>query len=71
MSAIHLPRTNTSPDASGEQVFFVMAGAFGVLLAAIVAGFFLPVGFAVASIFVILAVVLAAVGAFLGRILSD
>jgi hypothetical protein len=73
MSAIHPhhPHTHAASETSGEQIFFAMAGAFGVVLAAILAGFFLPVGFAVAMIFVVLAVVLVAVGAFLGRILGD
>ena len=71
MSAIHHPQPTRSTETSGEQIFFVMAIAFGVLMVAIIAGFFMPVGLAVGMIFAVLAVVLAIVGKFLGRVLSD
>jgi hypothetical protein len=73
MSAIHHPHTSSSSstETSGEQIFFAMAIAFGVVMVAIIGGFFLPVGLAVGMIFVVLAVVLALVGVFLGRILQD
>jgi hypothetical protein len=71
MSALHHSHHTSSPETSGEQIFFVMAIAFGVLMVAIIAGFFMPVGAAVGMIFVLLAVVLAIVGKFLDRVLSD
>jgi hypothetical protein len=72
MSAIHHPHHPTaSPEPTGEHIFFAMAGAFGVLVAVIIAGFFMPVGLAVAMIFVVLAVVLALVGVFMARVLRD
>jgi hypothetical protein len=71
MSALHHPQPTRSPEVSGEQIFFVMAIAFGVLMVAIIAGFFMPVGAAVGMIFVLLAVVLAIVGKFLERVLRD
>ena len=58
-------------EPSGEQVFFVMAIAFWVLVATIILGFFLPVVVGVALIFAVLAVVLAVVGVFLARLLGD
>ena len=58
-------------EPSGEQLFFVLAIAFWVLVATIILGFFLPVAVGVALIFAVLAVVLAAVGAFLARLLGD
>jgi hypothetical protein len=70
MSAIHHPQSSASPETTGEQIFFAMAIAFGVVMVAILGGFFLPVGFAVAMIFVVLAVVLAVVGKFLARVLT-
>jgi hypothetical protein len=48
-----------------------MAIAFGVLMIAIIGGFFMPVGAAVGMIFAVLAVVLALVGKFLARVLRD
>jgi hypothetical protein len=72
MSAIHHPHhTPSSPETSGEQVFFAMAAAFAVVMIAILGGFFLPVGLAVGMVFVVLAVVLALVGVFLQRVLRD
>jgi hypothetical protein len=71
MSALHHSHSSPSPETSGEQIFFVMAIAFGVLMVAIVAGFLMPVGAAVGMIFVVLAVVLALVGRFLARVLRD
>ena len=58
-------------EPSGEQVFFVMAIAFWVLVAAIVAGAFMPLVAGLGMIFAILAVVLVIVGIFLARLLSD
>jgi hypothetical protein len=58
-------------EASGEQVFFVMAVAFWVVVATIVLGFFLPLVVGIALIFGVLAVVLALVGLFLARLLGD
>jgi len=60
-----------SSEASGEQVFFVLAIAFIVLLGTIVLGFFLPVGAGVALNFGVLGIVLALIGAYLSRLLSD
>jgi uncharacterized membrane protein len=76
MSAIHPPHhttssTGTNREASGESIFFVMAGAFGVLVLAIIGGAFLPVAVGVSAIFAVLFVVLLLVGRFLGRVLSD
>jgi len=71
MSALHHHHTTPSTEASGEQIFFVMAIAFGVLMIAIIGGFFMPVGAAVGMIFAVLAVVLAVVGKFLARVLRD
>jgi hypothetical protein len=71
MSALHHPHPTLSPETSGEQIFFVMAAAFGVLVVAIIGGFFMPLGLAVGMIFVVLAVVLALVGTFLERVLRD
>jgi hypothetical protein len=71
MSALHHPHHTASPETSGEQIFFVMAIAFGVLMVAIIGGFFMPVGAAVGMIFAVLAVVLAVVGNFLARVLRD
>jgi len=58
-------------EPSGEQVFFVMAGAFGVLVAVIVLGAFLPLAAGIAVTFGALAVVLVLVGLFLRHLLSD
>jgi len=63
----HTPRG----EASGEQIFFTMAAAFGVLIATIIGGAFLPVVAGVAVIFAVLAVVLVLVGVFLARILGQ
>jgi hypothetical protein len=71
MSALHHSHHTSSPETSGEQIFFVMAIAFGVLMIAIIGGFFMPVGAAVGMIFAVLAVVLALVGKFLARVLRD
>jgi uncharacterized membrane protein len=72
MSAIHHPH-HTAPtrETSGEAIFFVMAGAFGVLVLAIIGGAFLPVAVGVGAIFAVLFVVLVLVGIFLGRVLGD
>ena len=64
---IHRPHA----EPSGEQVFFVLALAFAVLVACIVLGFFLPVGAAMALTFGVLFVVLALIGLYLSRLLSD
>ena len=61
----------TSGETSGEQVFFVMAIAFWVLVAAIIVGAFLPLVAGVTMIFGVLAVVLVLVGVFLARLLND
>jgi hypothetical protein len=63
----HGPR----PEASGEQVFFVMAIAFWVLVAAIIAGAFMPLVAGLGMIFAVLAVVLVLVGIFLARVLNE
>jgi hypothetical protein len=60
-----------SGEPSGEQVFFVMALAFWVLVAAIVVGAFLPLVAGLSMIFGVLAVVLVLVGVFLARLLND
>jgi hypothetical protein len=65
----HLHPTRSEP--SGEQIFFAMAVAFWVLVAAIVLGFFLPLVAGITMIFGVLAVVLVLVGIFLARVLSD
>jgi hypothetical protein len=62
---------STSGEPTGEQVFFVMAGAFWVLVAAIIVGAFLPLVAGLTMIFGVLAVVLVLVGVFLARLLSD
>jgi uncharacterized Tic20 family protein len=62
---------STRPEASGEQVFFAMAAAFWVVVAAIIAGAFMPVAAGVAMIFGVLAIVLVLVGIFLARLLGD
>jgi len=61
----------TSGELSGEQVFFAMAVAFWVLVAAIILGAFLPLVVGLTMIFGVLAVVLVLVGIFLARLLSD
>jgi hypothetical protein len=61
----------TSGEPSGEQVFFVMAIAFWVLVAAIILGAFLPLVAGLTMIFAVLAVVLVLVGVFLARLLND
>jgi hypothetical protein len=61
----------TSGEPSGEQVFFVMAAAFWVLVAAIILGAFLPLAAGLTMTFAVLAVVLVLVGVFLARLLSD
>ena len=66
-SNLHQPRT----EPSGEHMFFVMALAFGVVMVTIILGFFLPVAAAIALIVGVLGIVLAVVGAFLRRLLSD
>ncbi len=58
-------------EASGEQLFAVIAIAFGVLIVSIIGGFFIPVGIAVALNLVILSVVIALIGAYLWRLLGD
>jgi hypothetical protein len=66
------PNLHSTPsEFSGEQVFFAMAVAFWVLVAAIVLGFFLPLVVGITMIFAVLAVVLVLVGIFLARLLSD
>jgi len=62
---------STSGEPTGEHVFFAMAVAFWVLVAAIIAGAFLPLVAGIAMIFAVLAVVLALVGVFLARLLGD
>ena len=57
--------------ASGEQVFFAMAGAFGVVLVVIIFGAFMPLAVGIGLIFAVLAVVLVLVGIFLARLLGD
>jgi hypothetical protein len=65
------PNLHPAPSQpSGEQIFFVMAGALWVLVAAIVLGVFLPLVAGVAMIFAVLAVVLVLVGIFLARLLD-
>jgi hypothetical protein len=71
MSATPDFHTTPSSEPSGEQLFFVLAIAFIVLVATIVLGFFLPIGAGVALIFGVLGVVLALIGAYLSRLLSD
>ena len=61
----------TRREHSGEQVFFVMAAALWVLVAAIVLGAFMPLVAGLAMIFGVLAVVLVLVGIFLTRLLND
>jgi hypothetical protein len=61
----------TRSEPTGEQIFFVMAGAFWVLVAAIVLGAFLPLVAGLTMIFGVLAVVLVLVGVFLARLLGD
>ena len=63
----HTPR----PEVSGEEIFFAMAAAFGVVVVAIIAGAFMPVAAGVAMIFGVLAVVLVLVGIVLARVLGD
>jgi hypothetical protein len=58
-------------EASGEQFFFVIALAFAVLVGCIVLGFFLPVGAGVALGIGVLLIVVALVGLYLHRLLSD
>ena len=65
----NLPSAPSEP--SGEQVFFVMAVAFWVLVATIIAGAFLPLVVGLGVIFGVLAVVLVIVGLFLARLLRD
>jgi hypothetical protein len=66
------PNLHPAPRAaSGEQLFFAMAVAFWVLVAAIVLGFFLPLVVGIAMVFAVLAVVLVLVGIFIARLLSD
>jgi hypothetical protein len=66
-----LHRVESDHEASGEQLFAVIALAFGVLLVTIIAGFFMPVGIAVGVNFAILAVVIALIGGYLFRLLGD
>ena len=66
------PNFHPAPsEPSGEQVFFVMAIAFWVLVAAIIAGAFMPLVAGLGMIFAVLAVVLVIVGIFLARLLGD
>ena len=61
----------TPRELSGEQIFFARAGAFGVILVAIIAGAFMPLAVGIAVIFGVLAVVLGLFGVFLARVLSS
>jgi hypothetical protein len=61
----------THSEPSGEQVFFTMAVAFWVLVAAIILGAFMPLVAGLTMIFGVLAVVLVLVGIFLARLLGD
>jgi hypothetical protein len=58
-------------EPSGEQLFFVLAIAFLLLVAIIVAGAFLPlvvgVGIAMAAVLAVVALV----GLYIGRLLGD
>ena len=65
----NLHQSRTEP--SGEHVLFAMTLAFGVVMVTIILGFFLPVAAAIALIVGVLGIVLAVVGAFLRRLLSD
>jgi nitrogen fixation protein FixH len=69
MSTHSTPRSR-SGDFSGEHVLFAMAAAFLVVLAAIIVAAFMPIALGVGLVFVVLAVVLAAVGVFLARLLD-
>jgi hypothetical protein len=61
----------TPSEPAGEQVFFVMAAAFWVPVAAILLGFFLPRVAGITMVFGVLAVVLVLVGVFLARLPGD
>jgi hypothetical protein len=61
----------TPHETSGQTIFFAMALAFGVVLVAILVAFFLPVAAGIGLSFATLAVVLAAFGVFMGRVLGD
>ena len=65
----HIDHPSSEP--TGEQIFFVMAGAFLALVAVIIVGAFLPLVAGIAVTFAALAVVLVLVGLFLGRVLRD
>jgi hypothetical protein len=60
-----------SGEPSGEQLFFVLAIAFLVLVAIMVAGAFLPlvagVGIGIAAVLVVVGLV----GLYIGRLLGD
>jgi hypothetical protein len=66
--------TNLHPvtsEASGEQLFFVLAIAFLLLIAAIVGGAFLPMAAGVAISFAAVLVVVGVVGRYILRLLGD
>jgi len=58
-------------EPSGEQLFFVLAIAFLVLVAIIVAGAFLPVVAGVGVSFAAVLVVVGIVGRYIGHLLGD
>ena len=70
MSA-HPSPPHSGREITGEQVLFVLAAAFGVVLAAIIFAAFLPIALGVGIVFAVLAVVMVVVGIFLGKLLED
>ena len=71
MSTLPGPQPTTSDDFTGVHVLFAMAAAFLVVLAAIILAAFMPIAVGVTLVFVVLGVVLAIVGMFLGRLMAD
>jgi hypothetical protein len=65
------PNLHPAAETSGEQLFFVLAIAFLVLVAIIVAGAFLPTVVGVGISFTAVIAVVAIVGRYLMRLLDD
>ena len=66
------PNLHPAPaEPSGEQLFFVLAIAFLVLVAVIVAGAFLPLAAGVAVSFAAVLAVAGIVGRYVMRLLGD